>query len=464
MPRVLLLNPPGRISYIRDNYCSYSSKANYFWEPIDLLVQSAMLQERCELTMLDAVAESLTAEQTLARVRGQRFDAILSLVGSISLAEDAELFAQLKKETGAVVAASGDLTLAEPEKTIERIPALDVALLDYTTPDFADWLGRNGDRDATPYGSLARRIGGRIVPPDPALAPGREFAYPPPPHTLFPIDRYRISTSLDKRFVTCIASLGCNMRCPFCICSLIRLRLRSIDSLLAELRQVRGMGIREIYFYDPHFTADRKQCGERLQAMIAAKLGTVFSCNAHIKVDEDTLDQLKAAGCHTLMFGIENATDEVLQRYNKGITREKIRTTLERCVKRGIRTFGYFLLGLPGESEQTIVDTIRFASELPLNYASFNLPSPVVGTQLYRDADAAGELRHDKPYYDRSTEAALTLPGLSEERLLELKRLAYRRFYLRPWKALKNFRALYPRNKWGYFLKDVWIFLKRNMV
>ena len=461
MKRVLLLNPPGRRPYIRDNYCSYSSKANYFWEPIDLLIQSARLRDAFDLAVLDAIAEQRGPDDVCARVRDGKYDAIVSLTGSVSLEEDRALFARIKRETGALIAVSGDLCLTSPVGALEQLPDVDVAIADYTTPELAAYLVEGGARI---YADLAYRDGERIVGPAEDAGGDGVLDYAVPRHDLFPMKRYRISTSVDRTFATCIASLGCNFNCPFCICSIMTLKLRTIDSLIAELREIRRMGVREIYFYDPNFTVKKSRCVEMLQAIIDADLGLVFSCNSHITVTEDVLDLLAAAGCHTLMFGIESASERTLKSYSKGITREKIHRTLARCRARGIRTFGYFLLGLPGETESDIRNTIDFAWSLPLSYASFNLPSPVEGTGLYDEVKAQGLLRESDGNLDRSTEVSIALPTVSDRRLLELKRLAYRRFYLRPLFLVRTIITLYPRNKWGLFLEDVWTFFRRNFI
>jgi radical SAM superfamily enzyme YgiQ (UPF0313 family) len=457
---VLLLNPPGLRPYIRDNYCSYSAKANYFWEPIDLLVQSAWLGDRHDLAVLDAIAERRSPDDVVRFAREGRFDAVVSLTGSVSLDEDRALFARLKDAGVKTIAASGDLTLTRPAAALAAMPALDAALLDYTTPELAAFLA--GDR--APFAALAYRDGSAVVEADPGRKLPPEMDYPVPRHELFPLARYRISTSVDRRFVTCVASLGCNFHCPFCICSIMDPRPRTVDSLLAELRAVRRMGVREVYFYDPNFTGNKARCLAMLGAMAQEKLDLVFSCNSHITVSEEVLDALVRAGCHTVMFGIENASEEILRRYSKGITRERIRATLDRCHKRGLRTLGYFLIGLPGETEATVRATIDFARSLPLSYASFNLPSPVEGTALYEEAEAMGALNRSDHNLDRSREVSVSLSGIPDAKLLELKRTAYRRFYLRPWFLVKTIARLYPRRKWGYFLQDVAAFLRRNFI
>ena len=456
--KVLLLNPPGERPYIRDNYCSYSSKANYYWEPIDLLVQSGRLGGH-SLEVLDAIAFRLSQESVLSKVRDGGYDAVLSLIGSVSYAEDSELFRKMREVSKARIAVSGDICLQSSEKLLNECPEIDAAVLDYTTPDLARFLAEGGQ--GRPFQGLAYREGGHIVPAQPG---DREetMSYPVPRHELFPLRRYRISTSISKKFVTCIASQGCNFNCPFCICSVMKLKLRGIDNLLEELHRVKALGVSDIYFYDPNFTVRRTRCLEMLQAVIDVRLGISFSCNSHITVDQDVIAKLKEAGCHTIMFGIENADDSILKQYSKGITRNRIRETLASCRGLGLRTFGYFLIGLPGETEQTIRETIDFATELPLNFASFNLPSPVEGTGLYAEAKKAGVLKEAGRTLDRSNEVSITLPGMSEQRLLDLKRSAYRRFYLRPRFLLSSFRDLYPLSKWNYLIADLWAFARRN--
>jgi radical SAM superfamily enzyme YgiQ (UPF0313 family) len=463
MSRVLLLNPPGRQPYIRDNYCSYSAKANYFWEPIDLLGQSAHLSGKFELTVIDAIALGLSPDQVLKRANELKPAAVLSLTGSVSLDQDRVLFERLKNNTGAKIAVSGDICLTAPERVFELLPAVDAVLTDYTTPDFTEYLSGDQQPGRT-FGTLAHRHGEQVIGIDPDKSPPEQIDLPLPRHDLFPIDRYRISTSIDRKFATSISSFGCNFNCPFCICSVMQLRLRSIDSLLAELRSVRQSGIREIYFYDPHFTVKRSRCIEMLDAIIKADLNIIFSANSHITVSEEVLDKMAKAGCHTMMFGIETADEQALARYSKGITQERVRRTLKACRERGIRTFGYFLIGLPGETEKSVRETIQFARDLPLHYASFNLPSPVEGTGLYEEVCSEGRLSTTDKNLDRSSQVSIRLDDISHKRLLELKTLAYRRFYLRPLFLLQTLITLYPRKKWGYFLKDAWTFFRRNFL
>lgn len=455
--RVALVNPPAEKPFIRDNYCSYSPKANYLWAPIDLLVQSGWLRD-LKLLVLDAIVLRLKFAESLKRLMEFKPSVVISTVGSASSDNDAAFLKAVKEKTGAEIFISGDLVITSLEQVLSSWDFVDGALIDYTEPDVLKYL-----QGESPENLKALAFRNKEVRTRDGLS--GTFAYPFPAHELFPLKKYRISTSIDRRFATVIASVGCNFECPFCICSLIPLRLRKLENLVDELKYIRKkLNIREIYFYDPHFTVAPRRLHELLNRIITAELDITFSCNAHLSISEESIELLKRAGCHTLMFGIESANADILERYTKGISPERIRDILAFCKSLGIRTFGYFLLGLPNETESSIRATIEFAKSLPLNFASFNLPSPVPKTGLYKEVVSQNLLISPNTLHaaDRSSEVSIKLPDLTEKQLLELKKFAYRSFYLRPRFLLKNVRKLFPLKKFDYLLKDALVFLKRS--
>jgi len=456
--RVALVNPPAARPFIRDNYCSYSPKANYFWSPIDLLVQSGWLKDKANLLVLDSIAQKLKSEDALRILEDFKPDLIVSLVGSASSDGDVSFLRAAKKNTGAKIIISGDLVVTSLEKTLSSWDFVDAALIDYAEPDVCRYLEGESPSNlkalAFRNGTLQTRGG-----------LSGTFIYPVPAHEKFPLKKYRISTSIERRFATVVASVGCNFFCPFCICSLIPLRLREIDNLIDELGYVRkNLKMREIYFYDPHFTVAPKRLHELLNRIISERLDIVFSCNAHLSISEESVELLRRAGCHTLMFGIESANPEILERYTKGISPKRVKIILELCQRLGMRTFGYFLLGLPNETERSIRATIEFAKSLPLNFASFNLPSPVPKTGLYEEALCQDLMIGSNALHaaDRSSEVSIKLPDLTENELLRLKKFAYRSFYLRPTFLIKDAIKLFPLKKLDYLIKDALVFLKRS--
>jgi radical SAM superfamily enzyme YgiQ (UPF0313 family) len=163
--------------------------------------------------------------------------------------------------------------------------------------------------------------------------------------------------------------------------------------------------------------------------MIANDVRVDWICQTRVDtVDAELLALMKRAGCHSIDFGIESGNDEILQSMSKGITKEKARRAFRLCRQAGIRASGFFIVGMPGETETTVQDTIRFAKELDCHVASFSIPIPYQETPL-------GELVGDGPVpesMDDVSEPAFATVGLSKRRILELRNQAYGEFYLRP--------------------------------
>lgn len=433
--KVLLLNPPGEELYIRDNYCSYTSKADAIWPPIDLLVQSGILSEQHQVDALDAMALGSTPEEVLGHILRTKPEAILSMTGSVSWNQDARLFAAIKDGLpGVKLVASADFLVTGAVEALEAFGILDGVLVDYTTPELARYLAG----DEGPFKDLAIR-GAEGAVRGPAGVSPREFDYPQPRHDLFPFENYRFSIGKRERFATVITSKGCTFKCPFCIDSELNIRYRKIEGVLEELERVRSLGVQEVYFYDPNFTATPKRALALTKAMIEADLGLTFVCNAQVAcLREDVIENLAGAGCHTVMLGLESGDDQMLKSGKKGFHTAQAREAITKLNDHGISVLAYFLLGMPGESRQTARKTIDYAKSLPLDFASFNVFAPQFGTSFGRDR--VGMPNGWGP--DRSCQPDHTWCDLTPDELSGLRRRAYREFYLRPSYIVRRLRAL----------------------
>jgi radical SAM superfamily enzyme YgiQ (UPF0313 family) len=420
--RVLLLNPPFERPCIRDNYCSYTSKAGDLWTPVDLLVQSGLLAARHEVRALDAVADECSVEDCVRLVEEFRPEAILALTGSLSWSGDLKLLKRLAElPPNPRIVLTGDFLLAEGQPVLAAEKAISGILLDYTVDSLARWLAD----EPGPYAALALQ-GAAVSPPGPG-----PYTHPIPRHDLFPWHRYRLSVATARPFATMVTSIGCNFHCPFCIDSSIPIRYRDLASVGEELAWLEGRGVREIYFYDPNFTARPARVREFARMVADRGLRPSFVCNAQVACMGGNLAQdLAAAGCHTVMFGLESGNDDALQRNRKGFDTRKAREAVAQCKAAGLKVLAYFLLGLPGETGDSARRTIDFATSLPLDYVSFNVFAPTPGTGL--GTAFLGTPESADGGRDRSAPARESRCELPPDELMRLRRHAYLRFYGRP--------------------------------
>ncbi len=228
---LLLLCPPGRVVYIRDIYCSHRSKADYYWYPYDLVVQSSFLTEVGPLEVLDATAKRLSPQKALESLSRGRYHAVLALVGSVSWSEDEAFLRDVHELTQAPIYVSGDVVSFNPRKTLDALPFLEGVLLDYTSPDLARHLnggGRNG------YSGLYLK--GEQVDSRPSeRAVGSNFSIPLPRWDLFPHRCYRMPFLKKRPFASVAASFGCPHDCSFCSSAALRFKKRSLDNCRANV-------------------------------------------------------------------------------------------------------------------------------------------------------------------------------------------------------------------------------------
>jgi radical SAM superfamily enzyme YgiQ (UPF0313 family) len=426
---VLLLNPPGDKLYIRDYYCSFSSKADYYWPPQDLIVLSGLLDGSFQVGVLDAIINRVDARSCLERILKGGYRAVVFATGTATLKSDLALAAALKaaRPETTVVASAGILKF-EGRSLLERHPQLDACLTDFSEPGLADYLA--GERRRPLRGLIYRRDGGLQ---ESAERPPRDFSIPVPRHDLFEFRKYRIPIARRRPFTVVVTSLGCPYRCGFCTAGAWGYRARPVDNVLPELEYISRLGVREILFQDPTLSISTNRVVDLCRRMVSAGLRFSWSCNADIHtLDEEKISWMKRAGCHTVSVGIESGDDGLLKRYGKPITSDMARRTVGLLNRHGIRVLGYFILGLPGETHDTALKTIALAKSLKLDIASFAVATPDIGTRLREEAVAKGWIPAGLDSWDSTDYPLLSSGDMSPEDIWRMRRLAVRSFYLRP--------------------------------
>lgn len=260
---------------------------------------------------------------------------------------------------------------------------------------------------------------------------------PLPAYHLLPMHLYRPALGSHRRLpaIGIVISRGCPGRCTFCYGHHLGrvTRYRPVASVIDEIRLLqKSWGIREVSFYDDTFTARPGYVVELCEAILAGGIDLTWSCFSRVDfVTEELLRLMKRSGCHQICFGIESGSEEILRTIHKRISLPRARQALAWTRRAGIETRATFMLGNPGETAETLEQTLRLALELDPDIALFNITTPFPGTEMYAWADEHGYLTTKAwECYDYSR-PVMRLPSLSEEELLRFYSLCYRRFYRR---------------------------------
>lgn len=439
--RVLLLNPPGDELYLRDNYCSFTSKADYYWPAIDLLAQSGILSQHFDVHVRDALVNKKSFADCLDDIANLKPQFVLMVTGFASKHNDNNFLHQLKQRLpGIRVIVSGGYPFFQKAQALEENPDIDAILMDYTSNGSVAYI--NGD-----YANVVDmlyRDAGRII--ESRSDPSRKFNYPPPRHELFPLTKYRIPNSKRRPFTIMLASSGCPFKCSYCVFAGVPYQYRGIENIIEEMRVVRDLGIKEISFIDPTFTISKKRTQDLCQRMIDEKFDFTWVCLSRCDtIDEPTIDLMARAGCHSIQFGVESGESAILLKHTKDLKLEEVEEAFRLCRKYRIDILAYFIIGLPGDDEISIRKTIDFAKRLDPEFASFTVATPDYGTRLRDECVDNNWIKVENDNFDSTDTAIIDYGTIAPARIRALHRIAVREFYLRPsyiWRQILRVRSL----------------------
>jgi hopanoid biosynthesis associated radical SAM protein HpnJ len=242
---------------------------------------------------------------------------------------------------------------------------------------------------------------------------------------------------LQHPYVSFYSGRGCKSRCTFCLWPQTvgghRYRVRSVGHVIDELRWAKAAfpQVKEFFFDDDTLT-DNLPRVEALAREIG-KLGLTWSCNAKANVPYETLKVLRDNGLRLLLVGYESGNQQILHNVKKGMLVDVARRFTKDCHDLGIVIHGTFILGLPGETKETIEETIRFAKEINPHTIQVSLAAPYPGTFLYNQARENNWLHEDEELVtDLGTQIApLSYPHLSHTEIFDSVETFYKQFYFR---------------------------------
>lgn len=424
----------------------------------------AAIAERAghEAVIIDARTLQLTPDQVLQRLKQWKPDVLGCMMTTYMFRETLDWIRYLRGGLPNVKVIVGGYNLRVYPTESVTPPEVDFGCFNsayHTLPRLLEEL--EGGRHFDDVPGLIFKRNGQIIETD--RGPEPDFNdYPNPARHLLPNELYAEFPTERKNFSVMVTSKGCPRGCTFCEAGRTAYNPRSVDTVIAEMKECYDrFGIREIDVFDYEFLINRKRALGICRRMQEEKLDLLWACRARIdSVDEELLKEMAAAGCGRIYYGIESGDQDMLNRVNKGITLEQIRESIRLTKRYGIRPLGFFLVGSPGETRQTIRASLKFAKSLDLDYVQFSKTTAKPLTSLWRDLVEETGYDYWREYILGNTEEKpLPRPWteLSNDEIDELAYRAYVKFHARPWFLLRH--TLKVRS-WAEFKRKFFAFME----
>lgn len=448
--KTLLLNPPSFEKFDGGAGSRWPARREItsFWYPVWLSYPAGLIRES---RLLDAPSHGITPEETIRIARDYDFAVIFT--STPGFRNDVLLAESMKDSHPHLkIAFVGPPVSVLPEESLKASSAIDFVArreFDYTVTEFA-----SGKKLEDILGVSYRRNGQAVHNADRPLLTDLDslpFAVDIYQRDL-DITRYNVPF-LRHPFVAFYTSRGCPAFCTYCLWPQTfgshKWRTRSSQNVVAELKRAFELfpQVREIFFDDDTFAWGKTRTLDLCRHMQPLKF--TWSCTCRVHADFEMLRAMKEAGCRLLIVGFESGDPTILKNIKKGATVKQALTFMRHCRQLGIHVHGDFIIGLPGETAETIMRTIRFAEELDCETIQVSIAHPYPGTAFdayvrsrgyLTDDDMADELGHQLPN--------LHYPGLSRQEIVEAVEYFYGRYYFRPriiFRILR--RALFDHNE-----------------
>ncbi len=437
--KVILINPP---LTMEERYGTHASAGSEL-PPFALCDLAAVLRkDGIGVRIIDAPATGYNLHEIFDIVRDYEPTMIGITSATIAISHAAKV-AQYIKEKGcrAPIVLGGPHLTAVAQETLNRYKQFDIGVMGEGEYTFLELVQKWEERaDMHSIQGLVFRSNGDIV-----FSPKRPFIenldeLPMPAWDLLPNfpQGYTSSALRFKQFPSAclITSRGCFGKCIFCDTAVFGQKHRyfSADYVLDMIKDMLfRFGVKDISFYDDIFVTPPARIKQICDKIIEERLNFTWTCDARVDVirSVDDLKLFKEAGCYQISYGIESGSQEILDFEKKNISLDRVREVIEWTHRAGIHPKGFFIIGHPTETEETIKKTLRLATELHLKSAHVAYMTPYPGSHINRIADQYGEFQND---WNKMNEWTLVFvpKGLTEEILRKYNKKFYKDFYFRP--------------------------------
>lgn len=443
--KILLINPPQVTKYPQP--------------PLGLAIMAAVLENSgYDVKILDLPALGLSEISFSGIIQGEKPD-VVGITAMTPTINSAISIATKVKEVDAsiMVILGGHHATILPEETLRSIPDIDIVVREEGEQTMLQLVKvlDEGSSNMEHVLGITYRNGSyvRSTPTRPILDLD---ALPFPAFHLLPTGKYCPHPPFGRLspFMPIITSRGCPYRCIFCSKSVFgkKYRAHSRTYVVNEIQYlIEKFHVKEIKFYDDVFTMNKKRAIEICAELKERKIDIPWTCETRVNlVDRKLLRIMKAAGCYAIAYGVESGNQGILNNLKKDITTEQALKAFELTHETGIETVAYFMIGSPGETPETIKETIEFARKLDPDFAQFSITTPYPGTELFDLVSREGWMPEewDKYVYaklDAGLSTAFEIESFSRQELEAWNKKAYISFYLRLsyiWKRLSKMRTL----------------------
>ena len=406
--KVLLINPPSPDSfvYIRDtNRSGRRSIERTIWPQTSLAMIAGVLQD-CEVKIIDCIAEGLDYKTTYEKMKEFSPHWVITNPISSIFVHDMIITHYAKSLNSKTIVISPHAK-ALKEEVHEQYPSLDHIISPERGGYEVEYLLRELITGQEPDGTSMSTL-------------------PPARQDLLPTERYSLPF-IGKNFTFVVISRGCPYKCIYCRQGVMyegEVRYRSVDSVIEEIRKYR---LTNIALHSDTATLNKQWMYEFCSNIKA--LGVRWICNSRVDtVDIHILRAMRLAGCWMICYGIESGDDKILTMNKKGATCEQAEKAVKWTKEAGIKVWAYGMLGMYGDTKESMQRTIDFICGLKADIANFAISCPYDGTEWNRISRDKGWLLDG--VYDQNFSAIVNQPGSSTTLVKRMQRKAYLRFYL----------------------------------
>jgi radical SAM superfamily enzyme YgiQ (UPF0313 family) len=421
------------------------------YPPISLAYLGAFLIKygfECEI--LDANLLKLSNETVVEKVKVSPPDIIGLTINIANAKESIDLAKKIKAELKIPIIAGGPFA-SSSYIYILKTGVIDVVIRNEGELTFLDLIN-NFSNFSKVQGISFLNYGKIISTPNRPLIKDLD-KLPFPAYNLLPDLKFYHGRARRKPLGSILTSRGCPFQCIYCDKSVFgtSFRKRSPKNIIKEIDfLINNYGVKQIDILDDNFTLDTQRAEKILDMIIKKKYDLIFSFDNGLRADALTpslIKKMAKAGVYKVGIGIESGDENILKVIKKSLDLKKVETAVRLFKKEGILVSGFFMIGLPYETPQTMQKTIDLAKRLDVDFANFAMVIPFPGTELYNLIKEKGKFTHsfeeglDKGYYTIN-EGYFELGELKKEDILKYQKKAYKEFYLRPLKSLKLWTSI----------------------